>query len=634
MGSIKTNKVEGGSVANRSAQTELASKNKTQRRTSSNGSRTYRKDNAGEDFSDMWGAIWQDTHAFFRFIGGGIGSYLYPYYELGVGIKNVVADGTKYLWQRGRSLFTEAAPQATDSEETNELKNNQPKLQKEMTIQRSGSQLTIPLKTIETTRLPYTKVETEYLKIDCGDLEGLQAREAAVYILQRTREPISPDAKVSMMLNDIACGQPFEFAARYFSPSHRLKRSDGINTVTSLARTALVRFISRNTGNLDLALRVAELICKKESDTSLPVEENKTEPAIQAVDTSAEAICIPIFRSTTFTTDELSRIRNYEKIIGLPSQVVDHFLQVIGISTSSHSTFSQEEVIQRVGFLEALSKLRVNHDVETLPSNLVSLEDEYQSYLEYLRADEGIRRDIGLYLDGSTSSELHSYSTRNGFATFLADKEHDALRLAKRFVRNIVALDTNGAEGTIRLFKLAQKKEKSDPRYIFGYYIKAEAALSLQGEFTRRCSESGGFKMTMISPNEIEAQDLNIETNDRVYLIKIKSNLRRAIEGTEEIRSIADRARGLDNFERLVKDRKEIIPVCVINGVGGAITYIEDGVITEKNSESFFYSLSDLLSIRQANPKFELWDINAKNIDSILRAQLNPASTIFDDLVA
>jgi len=269
--------------------------------------------------------------------------------------------------------------------------------------------------------------------------------------------------------------------------------------------------------------------------------------------------------------------------------------------------------------------LRIKNGVDKLPNDLFTLESEYQAFLQYCQIDDSIRAGIGTMLDSSASPELHAYSTKRDLAMFLSGKENDAFRAARTFIRNIIRIDTDGANGAIKLFRKAVEKEKLNPAYVFGYYAKAEAIVSLLGVFNRQVSSSGEIKMDIVDPNEIEKEDMRVETENKTYLIKVKSSFRRAVEGIEEIKSIAARTRGLNLFS---DNKKEIIPVCVVNGAGSTLIDLERRAITEKTDSEFYCGLRVLAGIKNSFPRFELWDINGKSIHSELELEVAPGTGV------
>ena len=657
MGSKKISKV--GNQPPGKKTTEKASvkpDNGVRKKSVRNTGRTYRKDDSS--FRDELSGGLEDVGALFKFVGKKIGSFFYSYYELGCAVTGAIRDGAAKLKQGVSFLFRS---KASSNEES--ILTVVPEAVTPVTMQADKPKSVVTSSSVQITKFrgnpsptdtQPSKLERKLITIEMSEVEGLAPSQAANILLGKITEIPAPNKKVISFLDDIVQGEPFERAARYFGSSHRSRRCDErLDSVMNNARVALTSFIARNTNNQAVAERITEIICVRdprnqhlqivEDDITPEIAEEITEQnqilaepvSVSVISDEGRAVVLPMRYPSTILPDTVRRIQSYQDTIGLDSKVSDAFLQTVRLGENIYSTLSPEEVILRVGFLQALSGLKIKNGADKLSDDLFTLECEYQAFLQYCQADDSVRVSIGNMLDNSSSSNLHAYSTKRDLALFLGSKENDAFRLARAFIRNIIKIDTNGVGGAIRLFKQAVEKEKLNPAYVFGYYVKAEAAVSLSEVFNRNCIPPDIARMEIMNPNKTEKEDIRIETGKRTYLIKIKSSFRRAVEGIEEMKSIATIARGRTRGFQLFSsnsssDGKEIIPVCVVNGAGSTLIDLERRIITEKTDREFYMGLRDLVSIKRDFPQFELWDINGKSILSELKSEVTPGIGIFN----
>ncbi len=639
MGSIKSNKVHNSS---------LASGNGVHRKSVRTPIGTHRNNKSFKDeFSGSLSEAGNDIGTVFGFVAKGLKSYFGAYYEAALAIKEITVQSAQNLCQRVNSLLGSKTSPNVDLEEDVKNKTSGNSSGKSQVSGSTFWRTDIKAKPRAINK-PKVKHERKFLEINISEFERLLPKETAELLLLKVIEEIDPNEKLFLFLNDIANDQPFSIAANRFGVSHNLKLNETQEAVMNKARMALIEFIKQSTNNNELAEKIIDFICVSAPQVQVieevevvewqeEVERNEVVQfalSEEVIDEEPVIISIPIKRPCRVNPESLIRIQSYQRLTGINGEAVDEFLQLNKNDADVCSAFSQEELILRVGFLEALSELKVKNNVDKFPTDLILLENEYGAFLRYCSADVNLRSEIGIMLDASSNSETHSYSTRKDIAAFLSTKEHDALIEARRFIRRLVELDANSADGAMRLFRKALEAEKREPGFVFGFYRKAEAALSLLKQFNSSYLPPNICKMTIVNSTEAKNLDLKLETTDKIYLIKIKSNFYRVVESIREIKSIAGRVKGLEFFNGLeapFEKKKKIIPVCVVYGAGNTITDLENRLINEDNNKEFCNGLRDLLAIKTENEKFELWDINGRNIGDELKVLLNPAIGIFQD---
>ena len=239
-------------------------------------------------------------------------------------------------------------------------------------------------------------------------------------------------------------------------------------------------------------------------------------------------------------------------------------------------------------------------------------------------------------LSQSTNPDL--LSCEGQIIDFLSSKKADALKRAQWFIRDIVQLDLQGAKGAVNFLKQAAQ---ANPESHFIYYVKAEAALSLLRQF-----DDFAVRMEIANPNKDDRHDIEIETKDTMYLIKIKTSFRSAIKSIRELEFIAQRAhehaaraRAEHLFGASKGKMKPYVPVCVVNGAGdtiNALAELSSEKIMQMKAYSNADSIEDLLAIGDEYRSFELWDINGKNIGPRLHSLLTvkPELRLFGGSVA
>ena len=114
--------------------------------------------------------------------------------------------------------------------------------------------------------------------------------------------------------------------------------------------------------------------------------------------------------------------------------------------------------------------------------------------------------------------------------------------------------------------------------------------------------------------DDVNNIDIRLETPSSIYLIQVKSSLRKAIQDAPKIKKT------VCEITLSGKADKEIIPVCVINGIGDTVDYLEE---MEVNSSPD--GIRDLVGISEINPRFRIWDINGKNVLGDLEKVTTPA---------
>ncbi len=662
MCSMKSNKI--GSSSN-------AKKTNTGPSKPKGSSRTYKKNES----TDVLGTVGGELGGLLKFVGKKLGSFFYEYYELAAGITNLIKDCGVGIWNCGRNLTGYGKSSEVIEVQTQPSKtNNQIKVtgvvkpHSNVDNQSVNSSLVVADQTL-------TKFERPQLNIDENEFDGLSNIEVAKLLIQKS-EYCESDKKVFLLLGDIADGLQIKEAARYFSASHYQKKTaEKIDDVIARGRKAFFSFLKKRTNNPELAQRVTEILFA-EPLVELTMEANvisdddvaSVQPLV--VEATVNEPLPPILQmkyTSDISDDDLRQIRTFAEVIDVDDTVVDRFLELVFVREEAHSTLSKEDVILKMGFLKALSESKLVNQVQKLPDNLFSLEEEYRHYLIYCRNSEKMKRDISNLLGHSSSHELHSYSTKREIAVFLTNKERsplkrdgvtdfeslfgdrkasssvdddrevDAMTKAKRFIKDIVTLDASGANGALRLFRKAVEKEKVEGRFIFGYYNKAEATVSLLQHFERLKAQNlktGTFKMTIL-PDSSSNEDVLVETNDTVYLIKIKSNFERAVApyDIDKMKAFAKNIRSKQAFavfETSSGNGKTMFPVCVVKNAGNTLIDLENRVINEKNKKEFIDALRELLAIQRENEKFQLWDINGNDISSPLRKLLGvSASSMF-----
>lgn len=640
---------------------------------SKGSSRTYKNNES----TDVVGTVSGEVGGLLKFVGKKLGSFFYEYYELAAGITNLIKNCGVGIWNGGRSFLGYGK-----SSVLVEVKEQSPKNSNKVKVSEvykphsdPDNQITHLSSIVAASDKISAELEKPQLNIDENEIAGLSNVEIAKLLIQKS-EYCDNDKKVFLLLNDIADEFQIKDVVRYFSAAHyKKKTAETIDEVIARARKALNSFLKKRTNNPELVHKIIEILFA-EPLVEVQMEANadsndifSSQPLISEVNIDEPFTLVLSMKYTSDVSDnDLRQIRAFAEVIDIDDEVVDGFLELIFVKEETHSNLSKEDVILKMGFLKALSESKLINQIHKLPDNLFSLEEEYGHYLIYCRNSEKMKRDISNLLGKSSNHELHSYSIKREIAAFLTAKEKtslqrdaitdfeslfgenrssfsrddarevDAMTKAKRFIKDLVTLDTNGVDGVLRLFRKAVEREKEDSCFVFGYYNKAEVTVSLLQHFERlkiQNPKTGDFRMTVF-PDSSSNEDVLVETNDTVYLIKIKSNFERAVApyDIDKMKTFAKNIRAKQAFtifETSSGKGKAMFPVCVVKNAGNTLIDLENRVINEKNKKDFIIALRELLAIQRENEKFQIWDINGNDISMPLRKLLGvSASSVFD----
>ncbi len=481
------------------------------------------------------------------------------------------------------------------------------------------------------------KPEKTFLKLNILEFIGKNPSESAYLILQKIEEKNYPCDKLSnayKFLEEVAFEElSFEYSAIKHFRFNKREQPGPLNTeqIKLKAVNKLKNFLTEITNDQELAGQITNIICvDNQVEVDITPEQNVSEEILPVIQSEPvivqelpvsdvafakdEVISLPMLYPASLSDDLLELSSKSGEILGINNEDLESFLSLVSIHKRVFSSLSQEEVSNRIMFLHTLASQ--TSDNTNLRLNLNTLQEEYNAFNDYFALDENIKSFLGIQFNRTKRPDFNSYLLKKEVGDFLSCRVHTALKEAKIFIKTLASLDEAGAEGVIRLLKKATSAKSeindtpSNPAY--GFYVKAEAGLSLLNQFKRAYPKAGDISMRFLDPS-VKSTDIILETPNLIFMIKVKSNTKKAIQGIKELESLSARTR----FESMFGEGKKIIPVCLINGIGDTIIDLENrkkGIDRE--------GIKQLLGISSSNPDFGIWDINGndrkKELDNLL----------------